>query len=561
VSVPVKVSACARKRHTAHALRRPALEWLTAGLVGLAGPWCATLAAQLTSQPAAPSPATVPPAQKSPTFNVLEYRVLGNTVLPVRDIETVLYPLLGDGKQLSDVQAARTALEKLYHARGYGTVFVDIPPQDVSSEGIVRLRVTEGRLHERKVEGAKYFSERDVASALPAAQPGTVPNLNELQKQLSALNAQTADRTVTPVLKQGSEPGTMDMDLKVADKLPLHGSLEIDDNYTADTKPLRATAALSYANLFADADDLSVQYQDSPQSPGQVQVLDAAYALHPIWDGWRISAIYINSNSSVSSIGEGATGVLGVGDIYSLRANYDLFTSTTTSQSVTLGWDYKHFRNSITEGGTAAPLVTPISYNNVSLTYLGSWHVGWLEAALSLTPNFGVRGANNPVAFENDRYLGQPNYFYLRYDGSVVAHLPADFRLTVRIAGQATEDPLISNENFSIGGADGVRGYLEAEELGDEAVKGTVQAQTPTWSWRARQLLNAFWFYDEGRTHVLATLAGEPEYVALRSWGAGANLLPNYWFTGTLTWAYPLTSGTYTRAHDGRILFIFRAAF
>lgn len=523
----------------------------------VARPLLGLLAAILWVAPSATSAAAPPPS-----FNVREYRVLGNTVLAVRDIETVLYPLLGDHKQLADVEVARAALEKAYHARGYGTVFVDIPPQDVSGDGIVRLRATEGRLHERKIEGARYFSERDVAAALPAAQVGKVPNLTELQKQLAALNAQTADRSIAPVLKQGPEPGTMDMDLKVTDTLPLHGSLEVDDNYTADTKPLRATAALSYANLFSALDELSVQYQDSPQSPGQVKVLNAGYTLHPIWDGWRVSAIFIDSNSSVSNIGLGGTGVLGTGEIYSLRASYSLLTSTAAAQTVTLGYDYKHFRNSITEGGTAAPLVTPISYSNLSVSYLGTWRAGWLESALSLTPDFGVRGApNNPADFENDRYLGRPNFFYVRFDGSLTAHLPADFRLMLRLAGQGTDDPLISNENYSIGGSDGVRGYLEAEELGDEALKGTVQLQTLTFSRHARQLFNAFAFYDAGRTHVLATLSGEPDYVILRGWGGGLNLLPGYWFSGTLTWAEPLTDGTYTRAHQGRVLFVFRAVF
>jgi hemolysin activation/secretion protein len=530
-------------------------------LAWLAGSWRPAQAVQpLNPPPAKPSAA---PAANQPKFNVLEYRVLGNTVLPVRDIERVLYPLLGDNKQLSDVEAARAALEKTYHAAGYGTVFIDIPPQDVTAEGIVRLRVVEGRLHELKVDGAKYFSERDVAAALPAATVGKVPNLSALQQQLSALNAQTTDRSVAPILKQGPDPGTMDMELKVSDKLPLHGFLQLDDDYTADTKPLRATAAVSYANLFAALDTLSVQYQDSPQSPGQVKVLNAAYALRPIWDGWHLSAAFIDSNSSVSSIGLGATGVLGIGDIYSLRASYIALESTATSQTVTLGYDYKHFRNTITAGGESAPLVTPISYSNLSVNYLGTWHVAWLDSALSLTPDFGVRGApNNPATFENDRYLGPPNYFYLRFDGSVTARLPADFRLLLRLAGQATDDPLISNEDYSIGGEDGVRGYLEAEELGDDALKGTVQAQTPTWSWwHVPQLFNAFAFYDAGRMHILEALPSQPEYAILRSWGAGANLLPTHAITGSVSWAEPLTDGAYTRAHQGRILFLFRASF
>src|SRR3984893_19185041 len=78
--------------------------------------------------------AAVPAAPPSPAapvayFNVHEYRVLGNSVLSNRDIETVLYPLLGDHKTLADVEIARAALEKTYHDRGFGTVFDDIPEQ------------------------------------------------------------------------------------------------------------------------------------------------------------------------------------------------------------------------------------------------------------------------------------------------------------------------------------------------------------------------------------------------------------------------------------------------
>src|SRR5258708_4668996 len=142
-------------------------------------------------------------------FDVQEYRVLGNTVLTGRDIERLLYPLLGLNKTLTDVEAARTALEALYHDRGYGTVFVDIPQQTVS-EGLVRLRVTEGRVEREQISGAHYFPERDVIAALPAAKPGSVLQLSKLQEELAAANAATPDRTVVPILKAGSAPGTID---------------------------------------------------------------------------------------------------------------------------------------------------------------------------------------------------------------------------------------------------------------------------------------------------------------------------------------------------------------
>ena len=490
-----------------------------------------------------------------------EYRVIGNTVLPARDIETVLYPLLGDNKILSDVEAARAALEKAYHEHGFGTVFVDIPPQEIEN-GIVRLHVTEGRLNARKIDGARYFSERDIVAALPAAKVGSVLDLPALQRQLAEVNAQTADLSVVPILKAGPVPGTVDLELKTTDTLPLHGSVEVDDNYTAFTKPLRTTVGLSYGNLFAALDSVAIQYQDSPQDFGQVSVFNANYLTRPFADGVRISGYFINSNSNVANVGAGALGVLGKGQIFGLGLDFAPVVTAHSSQELTLGVDYKHFRDVITPGGGSAQLVTPISYTNVSLTYAGAWHSTHLDGSLSVTPDFGLRGAPNSAdSFENKRFLGRPNYFYLRWSGSLTGHLPADYRITLRVAGQDTTEPLISNENFSIAGADGVRGYLEAEELGDVAEKASLQFQTPTWNWHIPKLFNAFLFVDVAHERVLSTPPNQPDNAELRSWGAGLSLFPEHAFTGSLIWADPLRNGTYTRAGESRLLFSVRGSF
>jgi len=115
----------------------------------LAAKGVALMAAALVCGGAAAAPPAAPAAGAGAQarFSVQEYRVLGNTVLPNRAIETVLYPRLGEAKTLEDVQAARSALEQAYHEAGYATVFVDVPPQEVT-DGVVRLRVTEGRLRE-----------------------------------------------------------------------------------------------------------------------------------------------------------------------------------------------------------------------------------------------------------------------------------------------------------------------------------------------------------------------------------------------------------------------------
>ena len=111
------------------------------------------------------------------TFAVWEIRVLGNTVLAQRDIERVVYPHLGRARNLSDMDAARQELETAYREAGFPTVYVDIPEQNVV-DGIVRLRVTEGRIGRSRIDGARYFSAREIREALPASQPDTVPHLS-----------------------------------------------------------------------------------------------------------------------------------------------------------------------------------------------------------------------------------------------------------------------------------------------------------------------------------------------------------------------------------------------
>jgi len=508
-------------------------------------------------------------------FDVLEYRVIGNTVLGNRDIEGVLYPLLGPNKALPDVEAARTALETYYHDHGYGTVFVDIPPQKVE-EGIVRLRVTEGRVEKEQISGAHYFPERDVIAALPAAAPGQVLKLSKLQDELQTVNAATPDRSVVPVLKAGSAPGTVDLSLQVHDTLPLHGSLEVNNQASLDTRSLRTIASLSYGDMFGRLDSLSLQYQTTPQQPDQVRVFAANYVFHAFDSGLQPSFQYINSNSNVAAIG--TLGVLGIGEIAGLRLGFPFVTDTASNQSVTFGVDYKHFRNTITQSATTSD-DTPISYLNLSFAYAGLWRSDWRTTAFSLTANAGPRHlVNNEGSFANDRFEGRANYFYLRGDLDFEFKLPADFRLKLRAAGQAAAEALITNEDFSIAGIDGVRGYLESEVLGDRGIKETFQVTSPGWHPRQRVIGDAYVFADAGRTWDVAVLGCQPTGTGLNlhSYGGGFDILPGQKLTGALTWARVLdsatdlppvaasgcpASGPATLAGQSRVLFFLRGTF
>jgi hemolysin activation/secretion protein len=535
-----------------------AATFLAAPMVGVL--WtCDVLAADA---PAVPAP--VPATQN--TFDIQEFRVLGNHVLEPRVIERAVYPFLGPARTIDTVKQAADALEKAYKAAGFGAIYVDIPEQEVAN-GIVRLKVTEGKLESVHVRGERYFSGRQILAALPALEIGKSPNLPALQQELTALNARTADRTTTPILKAGSEPGTVDVDLAVQDTLPLHGSLQYDNRHTADTTPNRATAALSYDNLWQRQDSIGVQYQTAPADPSNAEVFMANYLGHVGSDGGQVAMSYTHTSSNVLALG--TLGVLGKGSIYGAHWLQPLENTAASSQSINAGVDYKNVLTSVlpdATGSTASgPVNAPVKYINWSAAYSGSWWRARQAYSVSAGVNFGVRSVLNSVdEFENARYNADPDYFYIRLGFNGTQKLPGGFALLQRVSAQWADSPLVNNEQFSLGGADTVRGYLEAETLGDSGLADTWELHSPSLGPHAGAIfspLYAFVFVDGGVATLIDPLPGQRENYTLWSDGLGLRLENSHGFTGSVDYAVPRRTGVRTQKDQSRIDFALRYGF
>jgi hemolysin activation/secretion protein len=508
---------------------------------------------------AASQDASEPPAEAA-KFAVLEYRVLGNKVLPQIEVERAVYPHLGEDKTLQDVESARAALELAYRSAGYGTVLVDIPEQSVD-RGIVRLKVTEGRLDRVRVQGARYVSARRIKERLPAAQSGEVPSFPELQDQLAQYNQETRDRSVVPVLGAGRTPGTVDLTLRVEDRFPAHASLEVNNQYTADTSKLRLLGSVSYDNLFDRLDSISLQYQTAPQERKEVDVLAASYAMRIGPHGETLSFYGVKSDSDVAALG--TLSVLGAGKVFGTRLSLPFLSSAEGYQGLTAGIDYKDFKERI-QVDPETMVETPIRYSNLSLGHTGIWRGSSSTFSLNSTLNFGLRGVGGSSQEFADKGLkARPNYFSLRSDA--VLDTPFFFKgwgLQTRLAGQYAVDPVISNEQFAVGGADSVRGYLEAEAISDTGVRGTLQVMAPSWRFGSDVLqMRAFAFFDAARVIAIEPLPDEPRHTDLRSVGVGINTNVLRIVDGSFVWAYPLVSGSRTEAHDSRLLFSVRASW
>lgn len=504
-----------------------------------------------------------------PHFFINEYQVVGNTVLPVVAVEKAVYPYLGENKTIDDVEKARKSLEQAYHDAGYPTVLVDIPEQDVVG-GIVRLHVTEGRVGKVRVLGSHYYSLGRIRGGVPALTPGAVPSLPQVQAEMNTLNRVSSDRQVVPVFHAGATPGTVDVDLRVKDESPLHASLELNNRKSQNTTSLRAIGMVRYDNLWQREHSLSLQYQTSPQNTSEVQVYSGTYVFHGE-DGSRLTALYaVHSNSNVAAVGD--LSVIGKGDVYGMREIYPLPPGAGYSHSVSLGVDYKNFKESVVLQGTDQEN-TPIRYLPFTALYNGNLSDAHGQTQFGAALNFSTRALSDKTIdcfgqqvsqFECKRYNARADYAYLKINVQRTQNLPLGTTAVARLDGQFADQPLISNEQLAAGGTDTVRGYLEAERLGDDGAIASIELQHP-WGWLMRTArldeVNLHLFVDDAQLRVQDPLPGENAHFDLLSDGVGLHFGARHRFTGDFDWAWPLKDGSATLAHHSRGLFRLVYAF
>jgi hemolysin activation/secretion protein len=453
-------------------------------------------------------------------FDVLEYRINGNTVLSALAIEEAVYPWMGESKTISDVEKARERLEKNYHDSGYLTVLVDIPEQDVK-QGIVRLNVTEGKIDHLRVRGSRYYSLGYIKAQAQSLAEGAVPYFPQVQKEVASLN-RTEDRRVTPVMKAGKTFGTVDVDLKVEDNLPLHGSVEMNDQYSKNTERWRLSGMLRYDNLWQRDHSLTLQFQTAPQNTSQVKMLSASY-LYRFDNSDRMLAMYaVKSDSNVATFG--GINVLGNGTIMGARMVLPLTSLKQFSHSISVGADYKDFQQNILFGADTAK--TPIRYLPLSAQYSATSQneTGYTQYALGL--NFGLRGLVGKESEFNAKRAGSgSNFMVLKPEVQRTQTLPRDFQLWGKLDGQIANGMLISNEQYVAGGANSVRGYLEAEAAGDNALHASFELRSPALrrgEWL--QELRLVGFYDIARLRVINPTATDREQHTIAGTGLGMRL-------------------------------------
>ena len=206
------------------------------------------------------------------------------------------------------------------------------------------------------------------------------------------------------------------------------------------------------------------------------------------------------------------------------------------------GLDYKDFSESQGLVGQTGEKI-PVSYLPFNVSYNA-----YVKDATGLTSfNAGLvlsfRGlVGNHEQFMNKRYKANANFIVLTAGMERTQRLPFGLSLLAKVDGQLSDQPLISNEQYTAGGVETVRGYRESEASGDNALHGVFELSAPERFqniFGQRLSLTPYLFYDMALLWIRSPQE-QQSIIRLHGTGIGlrGSLLKNFEFQADV--AFPL---------------------
>lgn len=446
-------------------------------------------------------------------FPVREIEVQGNSVLSPAEVREVVGPYENRNISLSELQNLAVALRERYDALGYFLVRVQVPTQTLE-DGVVHLKVTEGRVGKIRIEGNEHYSEDYIRSYFAGLMAEAPASMATLQRALLLLNDHLHLKAESFV-EQGQETGTADLVVMVEDKLPFEVLLSYDNFGNEFTGVNRFTVAPQVGDLFGHGESLYVATLIPFPSVETRPYLLAAFDAPVNRDGTRVGFSYANG---AFVVGQDLTtlDIRGSASLYSLFTTHALVREERHRSDILGAFNAKTFDNSI--------LGFPSSHDEIRSLSVG-YRAEWTGEdtrdlfAGSLTQGLGGLFGGTPNNSPTSSRPGAGNSFTkLNFDYAHVQSIGHPF-LVFRLAGQAASNPLVVGEQFSLGGADSVRGYTQSEFLGDAGYAASAELRVPLPDPDSPFQLAAF--VDHGTEWLYQPQVGEAGHRSLTGTGLG----------------------------------------
>ncbi|MDE2234553.1 MAG: ShlB/FhaC/HecB family hemolysin secretion/activation protein [Gammaproteobacteria bacterium] len=459
------------------------------------------------------------------------------------------------GLTIGQLQQIADVVTKYYHDRGYFLARAIIPTQEVNN-GIITIRVLEGRLEKVVPTGNKMYSD----SVLTKPFKPLVGDLVSVRKTEDALLTLTQYPGLSAfgVFKPGDYVGTTDLVINVQKERNYDANVRADNEGTQYTGRNRLIGTVDWNNPTGDADLLRIQALKA-FNPDNSIFGDIHYE-HPFFDPNNTIAMDVSRNSfdvSGSGIASGTLG--GISKIATLSLQRAFQRSREQSVIGTIDLtrqraDTQFLGQNISQDDDAI-LGLQLNYDSIDSS-LGIINTAYIRLERGLPGILGVPSNSDvlnqkvtppPSRFGRNGQPALPEFTVLILNYQLFKSFPENQSLLLRLNGQYSPDMLTSLNQFVIGGVDSVRAVPTSQFLTDKGIFGSIEysvrapgfADKPAFGgFNWGQVLSFKIFSDAAVGLLNNAVNTSTERVAVEGNGVGVEFTWPGKFTANVQWAH-----------------------
>lgn len=424
-------------------------------------------------------------------------------------------------------------------------------PEAVLEGGPAEIRILEGSLD---VININVEPPRKAFSLGRSLKPGYVErrlaratdaplNINKLVDGVQLLELDPVIESISTELVPGTETGTSTLNVTVLPAKPFEASVSVDNSRSPNVGSIQQRLNVSQANLLGVGDRLNLGVSRSSGSNS----VNLGYSI-PV--NARNGTVGLNFSRSSSRVVEAPFDEL---DIESKARTYEVSYRQPIIQTPNeeLGVSLKAFRRAsegfFLDGATPFPSrgSDEDGRTRISVLRFGQdWTKRQPKQVLSLQSEFSLGLGLFDATVSSNNNSSQPDgqFFAWRGRGQWVRRLGSDVLLSLKGDAQLAANPLLSSEQFGLGGVGTVRGYRSNALLTDSGWLASAEVQVPVVripKWNST--LKLVPFLDMGGGWNLGD-QGNPDPNRLISTGVGVLWDLGDRFRARLDWGFPLTS-------------------
>ncbi len=438
--------------------------------------------------PLNPPPALVPASEKLPdtipdTINVEGFRFTGNTVFSQEELAEVVAEFAGKELTFSQLLAVRAYITEFYVAHGYITSGAYLPPQTLEG-GVVTIAIIEGQLEAINVTVEGKLSPDYVRDRLALAS-GPPLNQDRLQEALQLLQLSPLIERISADLAASPQPGRSILNVSVVTARSFYPRVVLDNGRNPQVGSFRRGVELSDINLTGIGDTLAGSYRNTDGSDD----LEFSYSF-PV--NSRNGSLRLSFRNLTGKIIEPPLSVLNItSDYQKYGLSFRQPIWQTFYQEFAVGLDIDH--------QTSKTLFNPANLGEQPLIGRGTDNQGrtqvstlrffqeWVSRserevlAFRSEFNWGIDAFGTTIPFDIRINPDAPDstFFMWRGQAQWVLLLAPDTLFVVRTDFQLADSPLVSLEQFTLGGLGSVEGYRQNTLLTDNGLLASVEFRLP----------------------------------------------------------------------------------